>query len=102
MTIDRADGRVDLIAEVPGYARGLAFADFLRLCGPVEDSRNGDVWRLAHHQSGWNETERKCGVWVIDISNGQTVAFLEFQSEVEEIFDVQILAGIRLSGGDWF
>ena len=40
-------------------------------------------------------SERKCGVSVVDIDTGKTIAVLEFQSGVEEIFDVQILPGIR-------
>ena len=32
---------------------------------------------------------------MVDIETGQTVDFLEFQSGIEEIFDVQILPGIR-------
>ena len=39
--------------------------------------------------------ELKCGVWAIDTTTGQTIAFLEFEAGVEEIFDVQVLPGIR-------
>ncbi len=39
--------------------------------------------------------ERICGVWVVDVSNGQTVAWLRFESGVQEIFAVQVLPGIR-------
>jgi hypothetical protein len=37
----------------------------------------------------------KCGVAVTDLRNGRLVAMLEFQTAVEEIFDVQALAGLR-------
>ncbi len=37
----------------------------------------------------------KCGVEVVDCRRGQVVAGLEFQTAVEEIFDVQLLLGIR-------
>jgi hypothetical protein len=37
----------------------------------------------------------KCGVWVVDVLSGQTVGFLEFQGGVTELFDVQVLPGIR-------
>lgn len=37
----------------------------------------------------------KCGVAVVDLRSGRTIAFLEFQTAVEEIFDVQILPGLR-------
>ncbi|MBN1851647.1 MAG: hypothetical protein JW829_02955, partial [Pirellulales bacterium] len=34
-------------------------------------------------------------VWVIDIMRGQIVAFLKFERDVEEIFAVSVLPGIR-------
>jgi uncharacterized protein (TIGR03032 family) len=39
--------------------------------------------------------ELKCGIAVADLRTGAHVAFLEFQSAAEEIFDVQVLPGIR-------
>jgi hypothetical protein len=39
--------------------------------------------------------ERQCGVWVIDIRTSQTVAFLRFEGIVQEIFDVQVMQGMR-------
>ena len=44
-----------------------------------------------------------CGVCIIDLRNGLTVGTLEFESGVEEVFDVQVLADTRcpaLSGED--
>ena len=32
---------------------------------------------------------------IVDINSGKIIAFLEFEGTVEEIFDVQILAGVR-------
>ncbi len=37
----------------------------------------------------------KCGVAVVDLRSGQTIGLLEFQTAVEEIFDVQLLPGLR-------
>jgi protein O-GlcNAc transferase len=37
----------------------------------------------------------KCGVAVVDLRGGRFVELLEFQSAVEEIFDVQVLGGLR-------
>jgi hypothetical protein len=39
--------------------------------------------------------ERICGVWVIDLRTGATVAYLKFDGVVQEIFAVQVLPGIR-------
>ena len=41
--------------------------------------------------------ELKCGIAVVDLRSGQQIAMLEFQSAVEEIFDVQLLPGLRFS-----
>ena len=40
-------------------------------------------------------TERTCGVWVVDIQTGQTVAFLRFEDALQEIFAVQVVPGRR-------
>ena len=37
----------------------------------------------------------KRGVAVVDLRHGQVMALLEFQTAVEEIFDVQLLPGLR-------
>jgi hypothetical protein len=39
--------------------------------------------------------ELKCGVGVVDLAAGSVCAMLEFQMAVEEIFDVQLLNGVR-------
>jgi hypothetical protein len=39
--------------------------------------------------------ELKCGVAVVDLRSGRVAAFLEFQTAVEEIFHVQVLAGLH-------
>jgi uncharacterized protein (TIGR03032 family) len=41
------------------------------------------------------QRELKCGVWVLDTQSGHVIEFLEFEKGVEEIFDVQILPGVR-------
>ena len=39
--------------------------------------------------------ERHCGVWVVDLRTGQVAAFVRFEDELQEIFGVQVLPGIR-------
>src|SRR5262249_43794000 len=78
--------------ELPGFARGLALAGpfaFIGLSKIRETSAMNGV-PLAERRS-----ELKCGVVVVDLRSGRHVAFLEFQSAVEEIFDVQLLPGLR-------
>jgi len=37
----------------------------------------------------------KCGVAAVDLTGGRVVGLLEFETAVEEIFDVQLLANLR-------
>ena len=39
--------------------------------------------------------ELKCGVASVDLESSRLLALLEFQTAVEEIFDIQLLPGIR-------
>ena len=87
-TADLSSGRVETIAELPGFTRGLAFAGPFAFVG-LSQVRESNVFggiplteRVA---------ERECGVYAIDLRTGQTVAFLRFEGDVREIFDVQVL-----------
>jgi uncharacterized protein (TIGR03032 family) len=86
--VDPATGRVTTIAELPGYARGLAIHQGLAFVGlsrirerstfgglPLEDRRN----------------ELKCGVAIVELATGNVVSTFEFCSGVEELFDVQVI-----------
>jgi uncharacterized protein (TIGR03032 family) len=91
-TVDLCAGRYEPLAEVPGFTRGLDFCGDLAFVG-LSQVRESAVFsgiplteRLA---------ERTCGVWVVDITAGRTVAFLKFEDAVQEIFAVQVLSGVR-------
>ena len=80
------------IALMPGYTRGLAFCGdyaFVGLSRIRETAVFGGV-PIAEHRD-----KLRCGVAVVDLTSGQSVAYLEFQTGVEEIFDVQIVPGAR-------
>jgi len=87
---DLATGRVDTIAELPGFTRGLAFAGPFAFVGLSH-------MRESNFLSGIPLIERvpeqECGVYAIDLRNGAIVAFLRFEGDVREIFDVQVLHG---------
>jgi hypothetical protein len=90
--VDPATGRREGIAELPGFARGLA------LCGPYAFVGLSKI-RKTSAMDGVPLADRreqlKCGVAVVDLRSGQVIASLEFQTAVEEIFDVQLLPGLR-------
>ena len=90
--VDRATGQCETVAQLPGFARGLAIVGPYAFVGlsRIRATSAMDGVPLAERRS-----ELKCGIAVLDLRNGQTTAFLEFQTAVEEIFDVQLLPGLR-------
>jgi uncharacterized protein (TIGR03032 family) len=88
--IDLADGRRQIVTELPGFARGLAFAGPHAFVGlsKIRETSAMDGVPLAERRGAL-----KCGVAAVDLRNGRVAAFLEFQTAVEEIFDVQLLPG---------
>jgi uncharacterized protein (TIGR03032 family) len=90
--IDPASGRRQVVTGLPGFARGLAFAGPYAFVGlsKIRATSAMDGVPLAERRD-----ELKCGVAAVDLRNGQVSASLEFQTAVEEIFDVQLLRGLR-------
>ncbi len=90
---DLARGAVETVAELPGYTRGLAMIGSLAFVGMSK------LRKTNRDTSGVPIGERneplKCGVAVVDLASGRQVALLELKSGIEEVFDVQVLAGIR-------
>jgi uncharacterized protein (TIGR03032 family) len=92
VTVDVQTGQMDVIAELPGYPRGMALHDryaFIGLSQIRETATFGGV-PVAERTD-----KRKCGVWVADIVSGKIIEFIEFQQTVHEVFDVQLLPGIQ-------
>jgi len=92
--IDPNTLKYEPIAVVPGFTRGLDFAGNLAFVG-LSQVRESAVFsgipiteRLAEH-------ERTCGVCVIDLTSGQVVALLRFETAVQEVFAVAVLPGRR-------
>jgi uncharacterized protein (TIGR03032 family) len=90
--VDPASGRRQRVAELPGFARGLALVGPYAFVGlsKIRKTSALDGVPLADRRE-----QLKCGVAVVDLRNGRVVALLEFQTAVEEIFDVQLLPGLR-------
>jgi uncharacterized protein (TIGR03032 family) len=90
--VDHATGHRLSIAEVPGFARGLVLCGRYAFIGlsKIRASSAMDGVPLAERRD-----ELKCGVAVVDLIAGRVCAMLEFQTAVEEIFDVQLLGGVR-------
>jgi uncharacterized protein (TIGR03032 family) len=90
--VDAATGQRQTVAELPGFTRGLA------LCGPyafIGLSRIRPTSAMDGVPLAERREQLKCGVAAVDLRNGGVIAFVEFQTAVEEIFDVQLLPGLR-------
>ncbi|HUR55348.1 MAG TPA: TIGR03032 family protein [Gemmataceae bacterium] len=90
--VDATTGRRREVATLPGFARGLALRGPYAFIGlsKIRKTSAMDGVPLAERRD-----QLKCGIGVIDLRTGGVAAFLEFQSAVEEIFDVQLLPGLR-------
>ncbi|HYI37440.1 MAG TPA: TIGR03032 family protein [Thermoleophilaceae bacterium] len=91
-TLDPATGEYEEVAQVPGFTRGLSFHGSLAFIGLSqirEATTFGGLPLTARLE------ERQCGVWVVDIDSGRTVALLRFEDLVQELFEVLLLPGVR-------
>ncbi len=90
VTVDQNSGELETVASYPGYGRGLAFHGqfaFVGMSRARETSVFGGVPICEDRDA------MRCGVVVVDLISGQSVAFLEFESGVEELFEIQVVPG---------
>jgi uncharacterized protein (TIGR03032 family) len=87
-TMDLATGAKTVVAEVPGFTRGLDFCGQYAFIG-LSQVRETAVF--AGLPLTARAGERHCGVWVVDISNGATVACVAFTGSVQEVFAVVVV-----------
>ncbi|WP_346620517.1 TIGR03032 family protein [Blastococcus montanus] len=84
--VDPDSGWPTVVATVPGFARGLAFAGRYAFIGlsPVRDGAPDGL------PVAWT-ADRACGVAVVDTRSGETVTRLRLEGPVEEVEDVQLV-----------
>ena len=91
--VDRNAGRYSAMAELPGFTRGLDFCGHFAFIGLSQVRETAVFSGIPIAEKAL--AERNCGVWVVDVQTGRTVAFLRFEDAVQEIFAVQVLPGLR-------
>lgn len=89
--VDIATGNVETVALLPGFTRGLAFIGRYAVVGLSKVREHVFAGLPLAERLEAGPEERSCGLWVADIETGQIAAFLRFEGEVEEVFDVQLL-----------
>ena len=87
-TADLRTGKVETIVELPGFTRGLAFAGPFAFVGLSQVRESNVFGGIPLTQ---RVAQRECGIYAIDLRNGEVAAFLRFEGDVREIFDVQVL-----------
>ena len=88
--IDPGTGRYEPVAAAPGFTRGLDFAGDLAFIG-LSQVRESAVFSGIPITDRLSPDQRSCGVCVVDLRSGETVALLKFESGVEEVFAVALL-----------
>ena len=93
--VDMERGTFEPLAFCPGYLRGMAFHSDWALVGlskPRERTFSGLALdeRLAE-----KDAAPRCGLMVIDLNTGNVVNWMELRSVVTELYDVQVLPGVR-------
>ncbi|MCA9131255.1 MAG: TIGR03032 family protein, partial [Planctomycetales bacterium] len=88
--LDVSSGKHEIVERLPGYTRGLSFCGqfaFVGLSKIRETSVFGGI-PIADRRD-----ELRCGIGVVELISGNTVAVFQFHSGVSEIFAVEVLAG---------
>jgi uncharacterized protein (TIGR03032 family) len=92
--VDEVSGRLEHLALLPGFTRGLDFVGPFAFIG-LSQVRETAVFSGIPITERLPVEQRACGMWVVDIRDGRTIAFLRFEAGVQEVFAVQVLQGIR-------
>lgn len=93
-TIDLQSGRYQEIVQLSGFTRGITFVGPLAFIG-LSQVRESAVFSGIPLVERLTQADRTCGVWVVNIQSGQIVAFVQFEDALQEIFAVELLAGMQ-------
>lgn len=85
---DPATKTMEVIAEVPGFTRGMDFYGPFLLVG-LSKVRASDVTRPAPLAKKYTETFS--GVWLINLDDKSVVGHVSFTGNVDQVYDVAVL-----------
>ena len=94
--VDIEAGRFEPICDLPGFARGLAFADGHAIIGisrPRKD-RAFEGLELDERLTA-RDQDPLCAILVVDLADGTIAHGLYMDGPVQELYDVCVLPGIR-------
>jgi uncharacterized protein (TIGR03032 family) len=92
LEIDPADGASRVVARLPGFTHGLAAYKGVLFVGlsKLRQKRGPQGLPIEAEQDGL-----MAGVAAVEPSSGRVLGVLEFQTDTEEVFDLQVLPGVR-------
>ncbi|MEG4279079.1 TIGR03032 family protein [Microcoleus sp. MON1_C1] len=94
--LDLERGVFEAVAFCPGYLRGLSFCGDFAVVGISKPRHNKTFSGLAlDEQLQAKQAQARCGLLVIDLRSGDIVHSLRIEGVVEELYDVQVLPGVR-------
>ncbi|MBD1806731.1 TIGR03032 family protein [Microcoleus sp. FACHB-SPT15] len=94
--VDMERGIFEPVAFCPGYMRGCAFSGDFAIVGLSKPRHNRTFSGLSLDDNlRAKDAEPRCGLLVIDLRNGDIVHSLRIEGVVEELYDVQVLPGVR-------
>ncbi|HCX67452.1 TIGR03032 family protein [Parvibaculum sp.] len=92
--VDEKTGKREVVAFLPGFARGLAFHGPYAIVG-LSLPRDGSFSGLElDEELARRDAEPWCGVQIVDTRNGNIVEWIRMKGEVRELFDVFVLPGV--------
>ncbi len=89
--VDMNTGKLEMITELPGFTRGIDFFGPIAFIGLSQVRESAVFSGIPITERLPNPEERSCGVWAVDMRNGQILGFLRFEEGVQEIFSVLVL-----------
>ncbi|MBU2580477.1 MAG: TIGR03032 family protein [Alphaproteobacteria bacterium] len=93
--IDTVTGKFEPRVFCPGFLRGLAFHNGFAIVGLSKPRDNAFSGLRLDEELKQRDAEPRCGIHIIDLSTGDIVQWLEFSDGVRELFEVQIIPGVR-------
>ena len=89
--VDMHSGKLEKVTELPGFTRGIDFYGPIAFIGLSQVRESAVFSGIPITERLPNPEERSCGVWAVDMRNGQILGFLRFEEGVQEIFSVLVL-----------
>ena len=94
--VDIEAGRFEPICHLPGFARGLAFADGHAIIGISRPRKDKTFEGLElDDRLAARGQDPLCAILVVDLSDGAIVHGLYMTGAIQELYDVCVLPGIR-------